>query len=257
MEYEKSYFSYGINRGGVQSLFAQSIESNQQDISQNNILNKQNTQEKNGAFIGIGMGFGSGYMRMNVKNVRIGNIAFSGQAFDDNENFLNLNIKAGYQHFFNRWVGLRAYGLVGYSEIRKVANSVYSNLLVAQDYSMIFINYNANLDVLLNAYNSQDLNFGFFVGLGIGGSFNNYTDAKLTNTATGAIWSRDMHAFYMDFKLGARINAAKHHGMELGITIPFIEVKDKWSTNIQQARIPLDVRIKQNYSVGLSYNYIF
>lgn len=98
--------------------------------------------EKNGAFLGLGFGLGSAQYEINYDSV-----------FKSKNSIYNLNAKLGYKHFFNDYIGIRAYFSVGYSNNESSqSQSGDTHLLVPASQKIDFINYALNADILANAY---------------------------------------------------------------------------------------------------------
>ena len=151
-----------------------------------------------------------------------------------------FGIKVGYKHFFLEWIGIRGYASVDYTQSRThSANNTswrtgyLSNLI-----------YSVNVDALFNFYNSENVAFGAFVGLGIGGQ----TTWDL-NFIMGDKY-RSITDLYSDVKLGLRVNVAQNHGMEFIAKIPLNSAKETFEYGIEAS-------YKQNYQVLLGYNFSF
>ncbi|PAF50383.1 hypothetical protein BKH43_04645 [Helicobacter sp. 13S00401-1] len=105
--------------------------------------------DKTGVFIGIETGFS------------IGRYYNTGGSHLDDSLGEFVGAKGGYNFFFNRYIGIRAYGNYSYGPIASIKLSRY--LPVPTMHEMYF-----NVDALLDIYSANDLSFGGFAGLGAG-----------------------------------------------------------------------------------------
>ena len=124
----------------------------------------------------------------------------------------------GYKQFFNPYVGLRYY---------VSADATHSKIKYKGHYigrEMIFVNYFANVDLLVNFIGGKDGDLGVFVGLGLGGNtltgkgakditddFKANYDDKLDTTNIGGV-----------FNIGLRTSFSKTHGLEFIAKVPVV-----------------------------------
>lgn len=204
-----------------------------------------NAQENNGVFVGLEMGFSEQQMKLktppNVGNVwtHFGTLGFGEESTGENMAGV-FGVKLGYKHFFLEWIGIRGYASVDYTQSRihsKDRTSSWTGVLANLAYS-------ANIDALLNFYNSENVAFGAFVGLGIGGQTTWDMDFIIGDKY------RSFTDLYSDVKLGLRVNVARNHGMEFIAKIPLNSAKETFEYGIEAS-------YKQNYQVLLGYNFTF
>lgn len=131
-----------------------------------------------------------------------------------------MGVLLGYKHFFTPKLGLRYHNNINF-------NLLYTNRKLQTN----VLNIGGNLEFLGNFIDNNNLSFGGFVGLGIG----------------GMTWY-DTNQINMDFalNLGLRTNIATHHGAELAIRIPFKSNKLMNTKNN-------DIAITHRYNVMVRY----
>ncbi|MGX3011328.1 outer membrane beta-barrel protein [Helicobacter sp. 23-1044] len=209
-------------------------------------LGVANAGEGNGVFGGFEVGFAEQQVTLsnttNATSNVTGNANGANSASTTSNTAMVFGIKLGYKHFFNEWIGIRGYASLDYAQSLyhiKSGKSWRTGVLGNGSYV-------ANIDALLNFYNTENANFGAFAGLGIGGqttfdSFYLYTDETRTITD-----------LYVDLKLGVRVNVA-NHGMELIAKIPLNTAKKTFDEGV----ISVDAKYRQLYQILLGYNYSF
>ena len=153
---------------------------------------------------------------------------------------INYGFVGGYKQFFTPYLGLRYYvNLDMHHNLKKTdqIETTYSNInggweitneenLGKKRYDITLINYGVNVDFLGNFVVTESVDFGGFVGLGIG-----------ANTLTGKFIKEFKDAFqsvgvkFSDtgfdawLNVGLRTNIATYHGLELVARVPFMPVK--------------------------------
>ncbi len=190
-----------------------------------------NAQENNGVFVGLEIGASEQQIKLKNPN---------GNESTTENTAATFGAKVGYKHFFLEWIGIRGYAGIDYtqSRVHSANNTSWSTGVFAN------LTYSANIDALLNFYNSENVAFGAFVGLGIGGQ---------TSWDMNLLFSdkyRSMTDLYSDVKLGLRVNVARNHGMEFIAKIPLNSAKETFEYGIEAS-------YKQNYQVLLGYNFSF
>lgn len=115
----------------------------------------------------------------------------------------------GYKQFFNDYVGLRYYARLG---------SAYFSLSDdKQSWVEPFI-YNANIDFLGNFIAKENVDFGGFVGVGIGGI--SYSSKPITiGTDTINVHFTEATSFNVALNIGLRVNFATIHTIEIVETL--------------------------------------
>ena len=211
----------GQNRLKPNSHFTHSHKLHKIAISLALLLGGANVAlaEESGGFIGLGIGGGGA--KYNIKQEFYGRGKISHLR---NFGGINYGFVAGYKQFFNDYFGLRYYANLDIYHNLKKTNDEYLGKV-----DITLINYGANVDFLGNFISSEMVDFGGFIGLGIGG-----------NTLTGK-YIKDMKdeirgrresgekfndtGFDMWLNVGLRTNIAKYHGTEVAVRVPFIPVK--------------------------------
>lgn len=202
-----------------------------------NCVSAQEKWENNGFFVGLGIGVGEGGALINSS---LGNAKTS-------QVIINYDAKVGYKYFFNEWVGLRSYFNIGnFNTKNKVASDpAIAAVITEQDFNIHIVNYNINVDLLVNFYNTETYNIGFLGGVGFGGSdvifYDKFLGRKNSNNAQ------------VDIKTGVRLTSQKNNSIELIATIPML----KQVMDIGSAAGNLKFKFKQNYSISMNYIYSF
>ena len=137
-----------------------------------------------------------------------------------NRSGLNYGFVGGYKQFFTPYLGLRYY----------VNVDLHHNMSKDKDEEkktdIIIANYGANVDFLGNFVSTEFVDFGGFVGVGIG-----------ANTLTGK-WIEDDKTMFENsgykfnttgfdvwLNVGLRTNIATYHGLEVVARVPFLPVE--------------------------------
>lgn len=193
--------------------------------------------EESGAFVGVGLGYGGANIKSESKGVDINeSIKIKGGG-------LSYEIIAGYRQFFTQSFGLRYYAHFSYADIKfkESGISVKGNL----------IKYGVNVDALYNFISNDSLDFGAFLGLGLGANtwggeaFDDGGEEGVKLKKTG---------FDLGLNVGLRTLIAKHHGIEIAAKVPFLGTKF-YEENFG------DVNVKSTashtYNVGVRYVFNF
>ena len=112
---------------------------------------------------------------------------------------------------------------------------------------IVFVNYGANVDFLGNFVSNEILDFGGFVGLGIGG---NTIAGKWIDDAKKAGVKLTTTGFDIALNVGLRTNIATHHGLEVAVRVPFLPIA---MANMEGAKYTFG----QEYSVLARYTFSF
>ncbi|EFR47785.1 outer membrane insertion signal domain protein [Helicobacter cinaedi CCUG 18818 = ATCC BAA-847] len=197
--------------------------------------------EESGVFVGLGLGFGGSSVKAEA--------SIDGVSTKDTANGsgLNYGLVAGYKQFFTDGFGLRYYANIDYnsSKIKVDTEKVALNV----------INYGVNVDALYNFVSSDGMDFGAFLGLGLGA---NTWSGKAVDGFKDQIKDSGKKVSTTGFDLalnaGLRGVFAKQHGVEIFARVPFIattmfDVKDDtWSVKASASR---------NYNAGVRYTFSF
>lgn len=187
--------------------------------------------EVSGGFIGIGIGGGGTALKakgdgFNEKQTRSG---------------LNYGFVGGYKQFFNDYLGLRYYVNVDlHHNMSKVSGET-------EAYKVIVANYGVNVDFLGNFVSNESLDFGGFVGLGLGA---NTLTGKDIEDAKKLDSTMKTTGFDIALNVGLRTNIATNHGVEVAVRVPFLPVT-MWNEG------GIKTTFGQEYSVLARYTFSF
>ena len=185
--------------------------------------------EVSGGFIGIGIGSGGTAQTMDsVKYTRNG---------------FNYGFVGGYKQFFNDYLGLRYYVNIDLHH-----NTSKNSRMDEGIPEIIVVNYGANVDFLGNFISNETLDFGGFVGLGIGA--NTLAGQTFDNLKT-VIKGMNTTGFDIALNVGLRTNIAKNHGVEVAVRVPFLPVK------VGSDEAGVKYALGQEYSVLARYVFSF
>ena len=175
---------------------------------------------------------------------------------------IKYGIVAGYKQFFTPYLGLRYYANVSITHATVKSNSTANAYNWKDRVDGTLVNYGANVDFLANFVANETLDFGAFLGLGIGGNtwtgrdlddHEDYLNGIARNLNTSVSLSRT--GFDLSLNVGLRANIAKNHGVELVAKVPFLETTllDKTIPNIGTVKNTLH----QPFSVTARYTFSF
>ena len=192
--------------------------------------------EKDGAYMGVELGANRVKFKQTLDYAMGGNTIASGDIKADNI-MPSVAIKGGYKMFFGaeRKFGVRAYGAVGVGygrlinvkydtaialgaagmNIQNPTNSVFTG--TGKTYYTTFIDYYVGADLLYNFAPKNDVIWGVFAGVGVGG---------VTWAANGKEYEvsngdRSYFNFAASANLGLRATIKEKHGVELGARVYF------------------------------------
>ena len=121
------------------------------------------------------------------------------------------------------------------------------------------INYGANVDFLGNFVSSESVDFGGFVGVGIGA--NSITgkfikdNVKVYEGENG--WKFTDTGFDVWLNVGLRTNIATYHGLEVVARVPFLPVKMIDEKAVAGEHGSYKITFKQDYSIMARYTFSF
>lgn len=189
--------------------------------------------EVSGGFIGIGIGGGGTAYKMEGGDMSLKQ-TYSG---------FNYGFVGGYKQFFNDYLGLRYYANVDlHHNMAKAGN---------ERLDIIIVNYGANVDFLGNFISNETLDFGGFVGLGIGA--NTLAGKSISEDEKNAKENGDKFnttGFDIALNVGLRTNIAKNHGVEVAVRVPFLPVTFQEGGGVKYT-------FGQEYSVLARYAFSF
>lgn len=225
--------------------------------------------EKEGAFVGAELGANQVKFKQTLSTpMMAGDIKA--------DSFLpSLAVKGGYKWFFTEDFGVRAYGQVGvgygrlngvkYSDslagvsqlIPNYHNSVFTG--TGKGYYTTFIDYFVGADLLYNFIQTQDMIWGVYGGVGLGG-VTWIANGKEYEVSNG---KRTYLGFAANANVGLRATLKEKHGFELGARFYFPKseiFKANNGTSPLMAAVPVSETKTTHYrpfSVILSYIYSF
>ena len=134
--------------------------------------------------------------------------------------------------------------------------NIYDDAKKRQD--IMLINYGVNVDFLGNFISSESVDFGGFVGIGIGG--NSWSGKWLKDFESDWV-AEGLNKFNFtsfDFwvNVGLRTNIATYHGLELVARVPFLKTQ-LIKANDEANGVSFKFDIKQNYNILARYSFSF
>ena len=216
--------------------------------------------EESGVFLGAEIGYANAKFENKLSAVGLSESA----KYDGGG--VKYGIVVGYKQFFTQYLGLRYYANVGIAHATIKSNSVADAYGWKDRVDGTLINYGANVDFLGNFVSNETLDFGGFIGLGIGGNSWNGRDLDdhedyLNGLAGGGI-SLSKTSFDLSLNVGLRANIATHHGIELVAKVPFLETKllDKTvstTLNGQNANVNVKNTLHSPFNITARYTFSF
>ena len=212
--------------------------------------------EESGVFVGAEIGYGAGKFETKVT------LPTGSDRLKYDGGGVKYGVVVGYKQFFTPYLGLRYYANVSIMH-GNLENDAYAGTYWKQKVDGTLVNYGANVDFLANFVANETLDFGAFLGLGIGGNtwisddLDDFEDREVAQVA-GAFnqtWKLTRTGFDLSLNVGLRANIAKHHGVELVAKVPFLE------TTLLDKKIPNMGSVKntlhQPFSVTARYTFSF
>lgn len=200
--------------------------------------------EESGAFVGLGLGFGGSSVKAEMS---IGGVSTKDTA---NGSGLNYGLIAGYKQFFTDSFGLRYYANIDYN-----SSKVDFGAENGGKGSLNAINYGVNVDALYNFVRSDGMDFGAFLGLGLGA---NTWSGKAVDTgkemANVANKSLSTTGFDLALNAGLRGVFAKQHGVEVFARVPFIATT---MLDAKEGAESVKYSTSRNYNAGVRYTFSF
>lgn len=187
--------------------------------------------EENGVFVGLGLGYGGSSMEIETTEKQT-----------SRGSGLNYGFVAGYKQFFTDSFGLRYYANIDYSSSKVKAES--------EKIALNAINYGVNVDALYNFVSSDNMDFGAFLGLGLGANTWSGKAVNLIgeNLESGKKVSKT--GFDLALNAGLRGVFAKQHGVEIFARVPFIATTMLDTSSFK-------VSASRNYNAGVRYTFSF
>ena len=182
--------------------------------------------EESGVFLGAEIGYGG------EKHETKTAVIIAQATLKHDGGGIKYGVVVGYKQFFTQYFGLRYYANVSIMH-GNLKNDDYIGTIWKTRLNGNLINYGANVDFLANFVANETLDFGAFIGLGIGGNtwsskdLDDFEDREVATVAqaVGQIWKLSKTSFDLSLNVGLRTNIATHHGIELVAKVPFLETK--------------------------------
>lgn len=223
--------------------------------------------EESGVFLGAEIGYGG--EKHETKTAGIITQAFANGAtsatLKHDGGGVKYGVVVGYKQFFTQYFGLRYYANVSIMH-GNLKNDDYIGTIWKTRLNGNLINYGANVDFLANFVANETLDFGAFIGLGIGGNtwsskdLDDFEDREVATVtqAVGQIWKLSKTSFDLSLNVGLRTNIATHHGIELVAKVPFLETKllDK-SVSVNGNSGSVKSTLTHTFSVTARYIFSF
>ncbi|MGX2982011.1 outer membrane beta-barrel protein [Helicobacter sp. 23-1045] len=158
---------------------------------------------------------------------------------------------AGHKHFFTPYLGLRYYTNADF----------YHNLSKSKHISggkrkidIMAISYGFNVDFLGNFMSNEMLDFGGFVGVGVGATtlMGKYVEIE----AIEAGQSVRTTGLDVALNFGLRTNIATHHGVELAVRVPFMPI-ELYKVKQGGAEGTITDTFGQTFSIMARYTFSF
>lgn len=230
--------------------------------------------EKDGAYMGVELGANKVNFKQTLDNVKTQMGTLSGDITANNI-LPSIGVKGGYKFFFGekRNFGVRAYGAVGagyerlttikynggFGVLKFIPKMTDSIFTTTQDtYYTTFIDYYVGADLLYNFAPKNDVIWGMFAGVGVGG-VTWIANGKRYEVSNG---DRSYFNFAANANLGLRATIKEKHGVELGARIYFPNSKLFEASNGTSILMFAPVGYTKTthyrpFSVVLSYIYNF
>lgn len=243
-------------------------------------MQTQSTKEDAGAFIGLGIGYGGIVGDFNLNGVNKGN--YGSEPVKFNGGGVALDVLVGYKHFFVKYVGLRYYANVDFITASIKAKEGKTEMMqygLFKDARRVnLINYDINIDLLINFISNEGVDFGAYVGVGVGGNtwngkgmdtFQQEADKGVQAVAQAgssqAAYKINVRKNKIDLdvalNVGLRVNIAKHHGIELAARVPFIKSTIAEKSHMKNTQDSDDLNVKMTlhnpYRIMARYAYNF
>lgn len=220
--------------------------------------------EQSGVIIGAEVGYGGASVRdygsYSETGVATGQTYSSSWTTKYDGGGVRYGFIVGYKHFFTPKLGLRAY-----ANIAAMHPSLTTKENVANQWKKVsatMLNYGVNVDFLGNFISLERLDFGGFIGLGLGANTwlgKSVDDYQKFIDIDDYGWRLKKTGFDVALNVGLRANIAKYHGVEIVARVPFVAttILNKSATNTQEGYNPTQESRKDNlhnpYSITVRY----
>ena len=208
--------------------------------------------EKSGVFIGANYGYGEFRQVTSGGGLSfMGNTIKAGESETIKTDSFSVGFLTGYKYFFNPYFGFRIFAGI----------DVYVPEFVSegQKEDATLVTYGANLDLLVNFIAKEKVDFGIFVGGGVGG--NTWLSKEIENI------KQDIKSNNIGFKVkqsgldvalnaGFRVHIARRHGIELGTRLPFMPMV-LLDENITEVGLNTNIKIQYKHDCNVFGRYTF
>ena len=210
--------------------------------------------EESGGFLGLGVGYSDLNLTVNAEVTEIATGTTTSGKTESKGDGVAYGLIIGYKQLFNQYVGLRYYVNV---DAMHSNNNKYNGVKFGE---LIFLNYNANMDLLVNFLGNKDNDFGLFLGFGLGantllgkgakdmvdGFKAKYPNDNLETTSFGAV-----------LNTGLRATIAQSHGIEvIAKVVTPVKMLDKTLSGVGQKR-NTKITIGPTYQILARYVWNF
>ncbi|MGX2973049.1 outer membrane beta-barrel protein [Helicobacter sp. T3_23-1059] len=180
--------------------------------------------EESGVFAGVEVGYAQSVFENKITASGVGaNMAESAKY---NGGGVKYGLVVGYKQFFSPYFGLRYYANVSMHHAELKSNAVAKGYEWKNKVNGTMINYGANIDALVNFVANDALDFGAFIGVGVGGATwmgKDLDDHEDYVQSINSQWSLSRTGLDVALNAGLRLTVADKHGFEVVARIPFIK----------------------------------
>ena len=226
--------------------------------------------EVSGGFVGLEFGAGEANLKSTMISFDLTNLERIELITDLQTPYYGLI--AGYKQFFNRYLGLRYYANINVLHFTlgpKSCNAKTCNVFAFSG-TITMINYGANIDFMGNFYSGESVDFGGFVGFGIGA--NSWVGDGISNHerlylgAMNKIYEGSNNlklnktGFDCWVNLGLRTNFATNHSIEALARVPLLKttlLKDKFHDIGNGKDYDMQTTIRNIYNISIRYAFSF
>lgn len=223
--------------------------------------------EESGVFVGLNVGYGEVNMDTDFSfddTGGVGQISKKGKL--QSGGGVNYGVIVGYKQFFSAYLGLRYYANFSalHANLKPTAFMIEQSN-ISSNQQLTLLNYGVNVDFLGNFVVHKSLDFGGFVGVGIGGDsylgkdLDNYINSFLAQNANHISgWNPKRTHFSAWANVGLRINVAKYHGIEIYARVPFVKSEILNNSNGEGGvEFKTKATLQNPYNVGVRYSVSF
>ena len=236
--------------------------------------------EKSSVFAGFDIGYGEASYEL----AKIDYVKNNTTTLNKKERGIALGFVVGYKQFFTPYLGLRYYVN---TNIANISFGEHSTRRYTKDGEYIgsakitlapIINYGVNIDFLGNFIAKEGVDFGGFVGVGLGGNhlsggFEVYGDrvitrpqtTKETDTEVVKTYQQNINHSYSKpntnvfdvwVNVGLRANIAKHHAIEMVARVPFISFESLFNVidSYVEKKTPQDGKEETTYGFLINHS---